>query len=89
MDEAGGKMAFDWDRAPVIPSCPLRVHPMSRGCPRVRMQPRIKEKGEFKCRLQTGRGAGSVCMTASVLRQRTLSSPLFSSTHRNSQRGTG
>lgn len=45
MHEAGGMMGFIWDRAPVVPSCPLHVHPTTKGHIQVSRLPRIKERG--------------------------------------------
>lgn len=52
MEKAGGRRGFGWDRAPVVPSCPVHVPPDQGAAPG---QKATKKKGKrgFKWRLQT------------------------------------
>lgn len=57
MEEAGGKSGFGWDRALVVPSCPVHVPPPDLRAGPGQKATKKKAKREmrgFKYRLQTG-----------------------------------
>lgn len=48
MEEAGGRRGFGWDRAPVVPSCPVHVPPDRRAAPEGQRATKKKGKTEMR-----------------------------------------
>lgn len=89
MEKAGGRRGFGWDRAPVVPSCPVHV-PLTKGQPQVRRPPRRKERGgsnEGYRPQQSGGGVKSVYASVYglVWRQHTMSSTPIPCSHTQGQ----